>query len=144
MENRYCLQMVSCGDGCCNENGNGTSLNDEVLFEEVANAVGVAYKLKKSITEYKELIVEYGRLNKGSWVKSYGVIPNVNKVPTDMYEKIVHIHYKDSALLRWFMNWHFTDDLTFLCDYIAKSENSTTLKNVEGEDTSILKIFGIK
>jgi hypothetical protein len=134
--------IVNCG--CCNKKSNGESSIEDVLFDGVANTVGAAYKLQKSITDYRELIVEYGRLNKGSWVKSYGVIPNVNKVPADMFEKIVHIHFKDSALLRWFMNWHFTDELTFSCDYIAKSENSTTLKNVDGEDTSILKIIGIK
>ncbi len=134
--------IVNCG--CCNKKGNGAPSIEEVLFDGTANVVGVAYKLQRSITEYKELIVEYGRLNKGNWVKSYGVIPNINKVPVDMFEKIVHIHFKDSALLRWFMNWHFTDESTFLCDYIAKSENSISLKNVEGEDTAILKIIGIQ
>lgn len=134
--------ILNCG--CCRKNGNGAPGNEDILFDAVANTVGVAYKLQKPITEYKELVVEYGRLNKGSWVKSYGVIPNLNKVPVDMFEKIVHIHFKDAACLRWFMNWHFTDESTFLCDYIAKSESSTTLKNIEGEDTAILKVFGIQ
>lgn len=134
--------IVNCG--CCKKSGNGAFFNEDLLFDGVANTVGVAYKLQKPITEYKELVVEYGRLNKGVWVKSYSVIPNINKVPVDMFEMIVHIHFKEAACLRWFMNWHFADESTLWCDYIAKSENSTTLKNVEGEDTAILKIFGIQ
>lgn len=33
MENRYCLQMVSCGDGCCS-NGNGGSTAENVYSTE--------------------------------------------------------------------------------------------------------------
>ncbi len=34
MENRYCLQMVSCGDGCCGNGNGGTAVENVYSTEE--------------------------------------------------------------------------------------------------------------
>lgn len=138
-----------CGDnnlvvnyGCCDKSVDFPDM--ELLFNGTANAVDTDYKLLKPVTGYKAMVVEYGTCHDGIWHKSYEFIPISDDLLFNTHMKFLHFYCNQSTFHRWLIKWLFSDNSTFYCNYVAKGENPITKESMEGTDTAILKMYGIK
>lgn len=144
MSDRFCLQMVSCGDGGCGTGDKGGFPDMELLFDGIANTVGVENELEKAVTDYKALVVEYGSLHGENWQITYEFIPVTSDIFSNGYSKLLHFYNTSTTCYRWRVYWKFLSDSTFYCYNVAKGEDPVTKENMVGADTAILKIYGIK
>jgi len=125
MENRYCLQMVSCGDGCCGNGNGGTAVENVYSTEET-----VCGKWIDGKTIYRKVIT--GKLaNESGNVLVFADVPELN------IDRVVNLYgnmtEKQDAQITLQTSYNRTDGLfasiNFAYSNVTKSINYHFLNN---------------